>query len=149
MWEVWKAWKVCCCELVVDCCWKKLRGLYLRPPSAKGGKDDLSDGISKLDLESPSSLKFDELKIAESVILRLEVTIRHHEYLVARPAPHTRCQKRDHLLTTWGGATTRRVLNPFTSNTGRRLFNEKFSFTSSLFDMTRERVFSTRVKGEV
>lgn len=34
---------------------------------AKGGRDDLSDGISKLDLESPSSLKFDELKIAESV----------------------------------------------------------------------------------
>ena len=116
---------------------------------AKGGRDDLYDGISKLDLESPSSLKFDELKFAESVASGLEVTIRHHEYLIARPGPHTRCQKRDHLLTTWGGATTRRVLNPFTSNTGRRLFNEKFSFTSSLFDMTRERVFSTRVKGEV
>jgi len=31
----------------------------------KGGGDDRSDGISKLDLESPSSLEFDELKIAE------------------------------------------------------------------------------------
>lgn len=33
----------------------------------KGGGDDHSDEISKLDLESPSSLKFDELEIVESV----------------------------------------------------------------------------------
>jgi len=34
---------------------------------AKGRRDDLSNRISKLDLKSPSSLKFDELEIVESV----------------------------------------------------------------------------------